>query len=396
MQMTKLWQKGSQSDKRVEEYTVGDDWILDRELVKYDCLGSIAHAKMLRKIGVLTDTELDRLVTVLQEIIDQGGLEILPEQEDCHTAIENHLTGKLGKVGEKIHTARSRNDQVLTALRLYYLHKIGDCRDASNIFISELRRLSDRDGDTPMPGYTHMRKAMPSSVALWSEAFIESMEDNLVLLTSSEKLMDQSPLGTAAGYGVPLKIDRKFMSNELGFSRIQNNPIYAQMSRGKFEVTLLHALGQMMFDINKLASDLILFSMPEFGFFSLPEELCTGSSIMPQKKNPDVLEIMRGKYHTVKGCEQEVSGVIADLGSGFHRDLQLTKGPTMQGIDVTVRSLEMASLVVSKTLVNRESCREAMTGELYATERAYNLVKEGVPFREAYRRIAEQLREKGS
>ncbi len=394
--MGKLWQKGTQPDKRVEEYTVGNDWILDRELVKYDCLGSIAHAKMLRKIGILSDPELESLIIVLQEIVDQGDLEILTEHEDCHTAIENHLTDKLGKVGEKIHTARSRNDQVLTALRLYYLDKIGNCRDESNSFIVELEALKDRDGDTPMPGYTHMRKAMPSSVALWSEAFIDSMGDNLALLSSSEKLMDQSPLGTAAGYGVPMNIDRNFTANELGFSNIQNNPIYAQMSRGKFELTLLHALGQIMFDLNKLASDLILFSMHEFSFFSLPEELCTGSSIMPQKKNPDVLEIMRGKYHTLKGCEQEVSGVIADLGSGFHRDFQLTKEPTMRGIDITLKSLEMASLVVSAIAVNRESCTEAMTDELYATERAYDLVKEGVPFREAYRRVAEKLKERGS
>ncbi len=394
--MGKLWQKGAKLDRRVEAYTVGDDHILDRELVKYDCLGSIAHAKMLGKIGILTDDEVDSLVTALQEIIDQGSLQILPEQEDCHTAIENYLTEKLGKVGEKIHTGRSRNDQVLTALRLYYLDKIGECRGAVDSLVGELQGLSERDGGTPMPGYTHMRKAMPSSVALWCGAFVESAKDNLALLDAAEKLMDQSPLGTAAGYGIPLDIDRQLTSDELGFSRVQENPIYAQMSRGKFEVTLLHALGQIMFDLNKLASDLILFSMPEFGYFSLPEELCTGSSIMPQKQNPDVLEIMRGKYHTVKACEREVAGVSADLGSGFHRDFQLTKGPTMRGVDVTLKSLEIASLVVSAISVNTERCQESMTDELFATERAYDLVQEGVPFREAYRRVADELREKGS
>ena len=394
--MGKLWQKGARLDKRVEAYTVADDYLLDRELVKYDCLGSIAHAKMLGKIGILTDDEVSRLVAALQEIIDQGGLEISPEQEDCHTAIENYLTEKLGDVGEKIHTARSRNDQVLTALRLYYLDKIGECRGAADRFVGELQRLSERDGDTPMPGYTHMRKAMPSSVALWCGAFVESAKDNMALLHAAQNLMDQSPLGTAAGYGVPLEIDRQLTADELGFSRIQENPIYAQMSRGKFEVTLLHALGQIMFDLNKLASDLILFSMPEFGYFSLPEELCTGSSIMPQKQNPDVLEIMRGKYHTVKGCERKVSAVIADLSSGFHRDFQLPKGPAMRGIDVTLKSLEIASLVVSSISVDRERCEGAMTDEIYATERAYNLVKEGVPFREAYRKVAAELREKGS
>ncbi|MEE2876504.1 MAG: argininosuccinate lyase [Candidatus Neomarinimicrobiota bacterium] len=394
--MGKLWEKGVELDKRVEKYTVGDDYLLDRELVKYDCLGSIAHAKMLGRIGIVSDDEMNQLIAALQEIIDQGGLEILPDQEDCHTAIENFLTEKLGEVGKKIHTARSRNDQVLTALRLYYLDKISECRQATEAFVSELQELSDREGDTPIPGYTHMRKAMPSSVAIWCGAFVESAADNLILLKTVESLMDQSPLGTAAGYGVPLDIDRQFTAHELGFSRIQENPLYAQMSRGKFEVTLLHALGQIMFDLNKIASDLILFSMPEFGFFTLPEQLCTGSSIMPQKQNPDMLEIMRGKFHMMKACEREVSGLIGDLGSGFHRDFQLTKGPTMKGIDITLKSLEIASLVVKCISVNGERCEEAMTDDLYATERAYNLVKEGVPFREAYRQLAEELREKGS
>ena len=391
--MSKLWEKESKVDKKIEEFTVGNDYILDQELIRYDCLGSIAHCRMLGKIGILNEQEIEKTIVILEEIIDKGTLDILPNQEDCHTAIENYLTEKLGDIGKKIHTARSRNDQILTALRLYYLDKIDDCRNFVEGFTSALKKLSLKYGDTPLPGYTHMRKAMPSSLSLWCQAFIESSEDNMTLLNASNNLMDQSPLGTAAGYGVPMKLDRKFTSDELGFSRIQKNPIYAQISRGKFEVTLIHSMGQIMFDLNKLASDLILFSMPEFGFFDLPEQFCTGSSIMPQKKNPDVLEILRGKYHTVKACETEISGLISGLGTGFHRDFQLTKEPTMKGIKTTLDSLGIASLVIENITVNTDRCKEAMTDEIYATERAYALVKKGIPFREAYRQIGKELYE---
>ncbi len=391
--MSKLWEKESKVDKKIEEFTVGNDYILDQELIRYDCLGSIAHCRMLGKIGILNEKETEKTIGILEEIIDKGTLDILPNQEDCHTAIENYLTEKLGDIGEKIHTARSRNDQILTALRLYYLDKIDDCRNFVEGFTGALKKLSLKYGDTPLPGYTHMRKAMPSSLSLWCQAFIESSEDNMTLLNASNNLMDQSPLGTAAGYGVPMKLDRKFTSDELGFSRIQKNPIYAQISRGKFEVTLIHSMGQIMFDLNKLASDLILFSMPEFGFFDLPEQFCTGSSIMPQKKNPDVLEILRGKYHTVKACETEISGLISGLGTGFHRDFQLTKEPAMKGIKTTLDSLEIASLVIRNITVNTDRCKEAMTDEIYATERAYALVKKGIPFREAYRQIGKELYE---
>lgn len=392
--MGKLWQKKSELNKQVELFTVGDDYLLDGEFVKYDCLGSIAHAKMLGEIGILTHEEVDQLVSSLQQIIESGNFEIKVEQEDCHTAIENHLAEELGELGEKIHTARSRNDQVLTMLRLYYKDKIKECDDVVNGWIRALEQLAERDGDILMPGYTHMRKAMPSSVALWCGAFIESAEDNKKLLQTAEDLMDQSPLGTASGYGVPMEIDRQFTADELGFSRVQENPIYAQISRGKFEMTLLHVLGQTMFDINKMASDLILFSMEEFGYFELPEELCTGSSIMPQKKNPDVLEILRAKYHAVRSCEREVGDLISNLSTGFHRDFQLTKGPTMKGISITLESLRVAALVVSEISVNKKKCENAMTDDLYATQKAYALASEGVPFREAYRRVAAELDQK--
>jgi argininosuccinate lyase len=233
-----------------------------------------------------------------------------------------------------------------------------------------------------------MRKAMPSSVALWAGAFVDSMEDNLKILDCAADLVDQCPLGTGAGYGVPLKIDREATARSLGFSRVQKNPIYAQTSRGKFEATILHALSQILFDLNKMACDLILFSMLEFGYVELPDRICTGSSIMPQKKNPDVLELVRATYHLVLSREIQVKTGIANLMSGYNRDVQLTKEPVLKGLATTIQSLRIMAIVFDSLVVNEANCRKALTEEVYATHRVYELVEQGVPFREAYRRVA--------
>ncbi len=242
-----------------------------------------------------------------------------------------------------------------------------------------------RYGFVEMPGYTHMRKAMPSSIALWIESFIESMNDNKKLLSCVAELVDQSPLGTGAGYGLPIEVDRKLTAKLLEFNKIQNNPIYVQNSRGKFESSILHALGQIMFDLNKMASDILLFSMSEFGYFELPSELCTGSSIMPHKKNPDALELIRAKYHQVISYEFEIKSITGNLVSGYNRDLQLTKEPVIKGIEITKSSLEIMKLIIEKLHVNEKNCKKAMTEELYTTKKAYCLVKKGIPFRDAYR-----------
>lgn len=394
--MSKLWDKGYELNQYIEAFTVGNDHELDDELVYFDCVASKAHAETLNRAGYLSDEETGALKNTLDEIIERhadGAFKIKRSQEDCHTAIEEYLTEKLGDVGKKIHTGRSRNDQVLTALRLYYKLKIQDLFSLAEDFRQALEAFVKKYGDIEYPGYTHMQKAMPSSFGLWGQAFLDSMMDNEALLKSTFALMDQSPLGTGAGYGVPLELDRDFTARKLGFSRVQKNPIYAQHSRGKFEILLLQVLSMFTTDLNKMASDLILFNMEEFGFVNLPDEFCTGSSIMPQKKNPDLLELIRARHHVVKAAEFEIAGLTANLISGYNRDLQLSKEPSLRGIKATLDSMKIAVLLLHKLSVNEENCRQAMSQDLYATEQAYALVKEGVPFREAYRLVAKKLRE---
>jgi len=389
----KLWEKGYKLNRQVEEFTVGEDYILDQRLVMHDCVASIAHAKMLGKIGILKKEELQKLINELKGIIElnkKSKFKILKEQEDCHTAIENYLTQKLGDLGKKIHTARSRNDQVLTALRLYYKNELNECKKLIDELIKTITKFVKKYSAVKLPGYTHTRRAMPSSIAMWGSSFIDSMKDNLAILDFTLELTDRSPLGTGAGYGIPLKIDRKFTANLLGFKKVQENPIYTQNSRGKFESTILHTLSQVMFDLNKIASDLILFSVPEFGYFEIPKEFCTGSSIMPQKKNPDVLELLRAKYHIIISCEFQIKNMISNLISGYNRDLQLTKEPTMRGIEITKESLSIANLIFAHLKVNKENCKRALTKEVYATEEVYKLVKKGIPFREAYKTISKK------
>jgi argininosuccinate lyase len=390
----KLWQKDYALDKRIENFTVGNDYILDQKLVKYDCVASIAHAKMLAKMKLISQAESVKLVNALNDIIrldSSGKFRIKKDDEDCHTAIENFLVKKLGETGKKIHTARSRNDQVLTALRLYCKDEIANVVTAADELAKSLKAFRAKFGDVEMPGYTHTRKAMPSSAGLWAGAFIDALDDDKKLLLSIADITDQSPLGTAAGYGAPVAIDRAMTARLLGFGKVQENPIYAQNSRGKFESSILHGLGQVMFDLNKMACDIILFSMPEFGYFDLPPEVCTGSSIMPQKKNPDVLELVRAKYHQVISCEFKVKNISGDLISGYNRDLQLTKEPLFRGFDITSESLAVMSVVVNKMRVNAQNCKKAMTRELYATQKAYDLVKKGVPFRDAYKQVSKEF-----
>lgn len=395
--MAQLWKKKTEPDPEILRFTSGEDPILDQRLILYDCKASIAHVKTLGKIGILTPDEVQKLVQELERIVllhRQGKFTITPEQEDCHTAIENYLTNVLGPLGEKIHTARSRNDQVIAALRLFYKDSLSSIQKKTQEFIKVLEKFSKRYGHILIPGYTHTRKAMPSSIALWAGGYREAFLDDLKLLDFVYNLVDQSPLGTGAGFGVPLEMDRAYTAKEAGFSRVQQNPIYVQLSRGKFESTLVHGLAQLLLDINRMATDLILFSMPEFGFFILPEAFCTGSSIMPHKKNPDVLELLRAKYHAVSARSQELQSLIANLISGYHRDLQLSKKLVMEALDITLECMEIMRRVIENLQVDEKACQNAMSNELFATEEVYELVKKGVPFREAYRQVARHYEEK--
>jgi argininosuccinate lyase len=391
--MEKLWDKQYKLNKKIEQFTVGNDYLLDQKLVKFDIIASIAHAKMLHKIGILNKEETKKIVDELNVILDldkKGEFIIQKEDEDCHTAIEKHLTKKLGTLGKKIHTARSRNDQVITALRLYYKAELNDCKKQINDFIKTIEEFVKEYGKIELPGYTHTRKAMPSSIALWGNAIIDSMKDNIKILNPMYDLIDQSPLGSGAGYDIPLEIDKQYTSDELGFKKVQINPIYVGNSRGKFESTILHAMTQIMFDMNKIASDIIFFTIPELGFFELPDEICTGSSIMPQKKNPDVLEVVRAKYHVVTSYEFQVKNIISNLISGYNRDFQHTKEPTIKGIQITKDTVDIMKVIFSCLKVNKDNCKKALTPELFATKEVYDLVKKGIPFREAYQKISKK------
>jgi argininosuccinate lyase len=390
----KLWQKRYQLNGQIEDFTVGDDYILDRQLVRYDCLASIAHAQMLGKIGILSEENVKVLVNELEGIIEldkKGKFKVLKSDEDCHTAIENHLTKHCGHAGKMIHTFRSRNDQVLAALRLLYKDELSKISALIIKINKTLSQFQKRYTHVKIPGFTHTRKAMPSSIELWSNAIIDSMQDNQKMVDADYDLINQSPLGTGAGYGIPFKIDRQYTTKQLGFSRIQENPIYTQNSRGKFEASMLHTLSLILFDINKIASDLILFTLPELAFFELPDEFLTGSSMMPQKKNPDVLELLRANYHVIVSYEFQVKNIIANLISGYHRDFQQTKGPTLRGFEITKKSLSVLNLVFENLRVNENNCKRAMTNELFATEKAYRLVKQGIPFRDAYLTVAKEF-----
>ncbi|MBC8346776.1 MAG: argininosuccinate lyase [Candidatus Marinimicrobia bacterium] len=393
--MDKLWDKGIDLNTAVEMFTVGKDPELDVVLIPYDCKASIAHARMLREMGYLSTKEVDALVKEFEKIITlhrENKFTIKISQEDCHTAIEDYLVDQLGDVGKKIHTARSRNDQVLTALRLYYKEALQEILDMGECWIKILQQFGEKNHKVSFPGYTHMQKAMPSSMAIWAGAYADGMKDDLSMLKSVAKLIDQSPLGSAAGYGVPIKIDKEMTAKEMGFSRVQENPIYCQMSRGKFELSILSSLSQVLLTINRLSSDLILFSMGEFKYVSLPDHFCTGSSIMPQKKNPDVLELLRGSYHIISGYETQVKGLSANLISGYNRDIQLSKEPVIRGIKLIMDCVKMSGTVIEELKVNKDVCATAMTDELFATEKAYKLVEKGIPFREAYRQVADALK----
>jgi argininosuccinate lyase len=393
--MTKLWQKGYRLNEQVEHFEAAQNSLLDVRLVRHDVWGSLAHIAMLTKIGVLTESEhrvlKDTLCNVL-ELEATHEFTVTLADEDVHTGIENYLVATAGAAGKKIHMARSRNDQVLVDLRLYGKEQLQSVAAKLCNLCSTLLELADAHAGTPMPGYTHMQRAMLSSVGLWAASFAEALLDDEQLLSAAYKLNDQSPLGSAAGYGVPIAIDRQYCAELLGFSRVQNNVIYVQNSRGKVEAAIVQALAQIMLDLSKLAQDILLFSTVEYGFFQIPQELCTGSSIMPQKRNLGVMELVRARTQTMLALQQQILGIVSGLPSGYNMDYQETKRPFMEALDLVQESLEICTLVVSKLEVNTERLIAACTFELFAADRAYELATVArLPFRDAYRIVGTEV-----
>ena len=389
--MAKLWQKDYDVNKETEKFTVGNDYVLDKALLPYDIYGSMAHAAMLKKIGILTANEFAGLKKELTHILKNTSFEIAPSDEDVHTAIENELTRKLSALGKKIHTARSRNDQVLLDTRLYTKDNLLEIKQSVLELANALLEVAEKNKAIPFPGYTHTQKAMPSSVGLWAGAFAESLMDDVLQVNAAYRLNDQSPLGSAAGYGVSLPIDRQYVADLLGFAKVQNNVLYVQNSRGKIELAVLSALNQIALTLNKLATDLIWFSTPEFGYFEMPKEFCTGSSIMPQKKNPDVLELVRARSAMMEGYLVQLNNIIKNHISGYHRDFQLTKEPLLNGIETSKSTVKIMTLVMKGLKINKENCIKACTPELFATDKALELVRKGMPFRDAYKEVGLNL-----
>jgi argininosuccinate lyase len=397
--MAKLWEKTYSLNALMEAFTVGDDPVLDGRLVNADCVASMAHAAMLAGIGILSAADRDALLRELSVIIglnDQGRFVIQRSDEDVHTAIENHLVKALGDAGKRIHTGRSRNDQVAVALRLWTRGFLLSCQEAALTLAVRLLDFADTHARIPMPGRTHTQIAMPSSVGLWAAAFAEELLDDAALLKGVFVLQDCCPLGSAASYGVPLATDREMLADLLGFDRVQNNVLYAQNCRGKFESMVLEAVDQTTLTLSKMAQDLILFSLPELGYFSLPAELCTGSSIMPQKKNPDGLELMRAKSATVSADAMAVKSIIRSLTTGYNRDFQETKAPFFRGCETGLACLRVMDLTIEKLAVNEAALTKAFVPEIFATDRALELVAEGVAFRDAYREVGTNLESLGA
>jgi len=392
--MAKLWDKGYSVDAEIERFTVGEDHRLDRALVRADVLGSMAHAQMLAAVGILSAEERDRLLEGLRAVLadfEAGTFTIRPEQEDVHTAVEEVLTERLGDLGKKIHTGRSRNDQVLLDLRLWGKEQLHALAARAVALVRALAAFARAHEFVPMPGRTHTQVAMPSSLGLWAGAWAEALLDDLELVKAAHTLTDQSPLGSGAAYGSALPLDRQMVADLLGFARVQNNVLYCANSRGKAELATLAACVAATVDLSRLASDLIWGATPEFGYFRIPKELCTGSSMMPQKRNPCGLELVRAKAATVAACEMQVAGILRALPSGYNRDLQETKGPFMRGVEATAGSLSVLRLTIERVEVVEANLRKGFIPEIYATDRALELVAEGTPFRDAYREVAANL-----
>ena len=387
---SKLWEKNVTVNADVETYTVGRDREMDLYLARYDVLGSIAHITMLESIGLLEKDELQTLIAELRNIylsIEAGDFVIEPDIEDVHSQVELMLTQRLGDVGKKIHSGRSRNDQVLLDLKLFMRSRIEDVADAVSRLFDVLLSQSDRYADVLLPGYTHLQVAMPSSFGLWFGAYAESLADDLTVLRGAYSVVDRNPLGSAAGYGSSFPLNRTMTTELLGFSSMAYNVVYAQMGRGKTERIVAQALASVAATVSKLAFDACMFSSQNFGFIKLAPEYTTGSSIMPHKKNPDVFELTRAKSNKLQALPYEITLITNNLPSGYFRDLQLVKENFLPAFDSLIEILGMTARMLSEVEVNRNILEDSRYDYMFSVEEVNRLAREGMPFRDAYKKV---------
>ena len=392
----KLWDKGFSIDKTIEAFTIGDDREIDLYIAKYDLQASLAHAKMLAKTGILDHNELlqiEQSIQHLQNEVENKTFKIEDDFEDVHSKIEFELTQRLGDAGKKIHTARSRNDQVLVALQLYYKDNLMVLQKQVRALFDTLLNLAEQHKSELLPGYTHLQVAMPSSFGLWFSAYAEALIDDVILLQSAQKIADQNPLGSAAGYGSSFPIDREMTTNLLNFSDLKYNVVAAQIMRGKNEQIVASALGNLAFTLSKFAMDICLYMSQNFDFIRFPENLTTGSSIMPHKKNPDVFELIRGKCNSIQGLSSQIQMMTNNLPSGYHRDFQLLKSPMISAFETLKTVLSVFDYGLQQVEVKSVDLKDEKYKYLFTVDSINSLVQNGATFREAYQIIGAQVQD---
>ena len=392
----KLWDKGFSIDKTIEAFTIGDDREIDLFIAKYDLQASLAHAKMLAKTGILDHNELlqiEQSIQHLQNEVENKTFKIVDDFEDVHSKIEFELTQRLGDAGKKIHTARSRNDQVLVALQLYYKDDLMVLQKQVRALFDTLLNLAEQHKSELLPGYTHLQVAMPSSFGLWFSAYAEALIDDVIMLQSAQKIVDQNPLGSAAGYGSSFPIDREMTTNLLSFSDLKYNVVAAQIMRGKNEQIVASALGNLAFTLSKFAMDICLYMSQNFDFISFPENLTTGSSIMPHKKNPDVFELIRGKCNSIQGLSSQIQMMTNNLPSGYHRDFQLLKSPMITAFGTLKTVLSVFDYGLQQVEVKSVDLKDEKYKYLFTVDSINSLVQNGATFREAYQIIGAQVQD---
>src|SRR5690606_25016874 len=393
----KLWDKGTATEQQVEIFTVGNDQEWDEVLARYDVLGSLAHGKMLEKVGILDKSELAALEKSLKDIllsIDKGEFSIADSFEDIHSQVEYLLTEAIGDIGKKIHTGRSRNDQVLVDIKMYLRDEIKEIATLTHQLFSTLINLSDQHKDVIIPGYTHLQIAMPSSFGLWFGSYAEALTDDLNMLQAAYQMVNQNPLGSAAGYGSSFPLDREMTTRLLGFKTMHYNVVNAQMARGKTEKFMAFGMASLSATLSKLAMDACLYNSQNFGFITFPDHLTTGSSIMPHKKNPDVFELIRGKCNKIQALPLDITLIINNLPSGYHREFQILKDTLFPAIQELKSCLQMADLMLSNIKVNTGIVNDQRYDYIYSVEAVHHEVSAGLSFREAYKRVG-QIIEKG-